>query len=86
MAQMMSRGAKAGEICAKMVMSLVSTGFMLIPTWLYMILRANLSPEGFWEKLVMMWVGWVLFGIWQIVFLVALVVLLYFIWSTSMKR
>ncbi|KPJ85444.1 hypothetical protein AMJ57_03060 [Parcubacteria bacterium SG8_24] len=61
--------------------SLLATLIALIPTWLYILARLLLEPDGFWQEVVVLGLGvWVLGGI-QIMLLIFLIYFLVSMWS-----
>jgi len=65
---------------AKVKWSLITAILMLIPTEAYCLARFILSPEGFWQEVILLGIGvWVL-GILQVLFVVVFAVVLYTIW------
>ena len=72
---------KASQISIQIVLSVIGAAVALIPTWLYMLAKALLTPEGFWQNLLLLGVGiWALDGL-QILLLCGLVYWLYFVWT-----
>ncbi len=65
------------KIIHTMWMSLVA----VIPTWIFVGLRTLLSPEGFWQEIVVSALGIIALGSIQIFFLVALIFMLMQVWS-----
>lgn len=57
--------------------------FCGIPLWIYLLADAVLSPEGFWQNLVLMGVG--LYFLWfvQAILIIAFFALLVVIWTTE---
>jgi len=50
--------------------SFFTLAIALIPLWAYLAIWHLLKPQGFWQKLVMGYIGWAFFGIGQIIFLI----------------
>lgn len=66
------------DTLAKIFASLIALLVALIPFWIWLICRAALSPEGFWQNLVVFGLGaWFLGGI-QIILLI---ILLWFLFA-----
>ena len=67
-----SAAEKAYRVSIQIVFSVVGTVVALIPTGLYLLAKALLTPEGFWQNLLLLGVGiWALGGL-QIILLVGL--------------
>ena len=65
----------------KLILSLVSFVLCFIPTWLYLLVKWILSPEGFWQNIILFGVGvWILGSI-QVILFIIFIYLLIRIWS-----
>jgi hypothetical protein len=54
----------------KFVLTVVVFVAMLVPTWLYLLVRFLLSPEGFWQNMIVLSIGVYLLGAIQLILLV----------------
>ncbi len=67
----------------KILWSLLVAVIGLIPVWLYLIARMLLTPNGFWQELVLAGISlWVLGSI-QVILFIGLLILLFAIWNES---
>ncbi len=67
----------------KILWSLVVLVVGLVPVWIYLIVRLLLTPNGFWQELVLVGLGvWVLGSI-QVILFIVLLILLFAIWNES---
>ena len=65
----------------KYILALGATVLALIPVWIWVIAYNVFAPEGFWQNLVLFGLGIYFLGFLQIIFLVALVFVLFVIWD-----
>ena len=63
----------------KSVVSLICGAVALIPLWFWLLCYAVLSPDGFWQKLVVYGVGLYYLGVIQFVLLVIFIVVALYI-------
>lgn len=68
-------------IMQKIVVSVVLTAVMLTPLWAFMLIRHFLNPEGFWQQIVTVGLGFWIFGGVQILMGIALLYFLVSLWS-----
>lgn len=69
------------ETLVKLLISFVSVLVAGIPTWVWLLTRTLLEPDGFWQELVVIGLGvWVLGGL-QIFFLILLLFWLIAVWT-----
>jgi hypothetical protein len=63
------------------ILSLIAAAICLWPVWLWLLAKSLLSPHGFWQEFFLLGVGvWFLGGA-QVVFLIILIIVLFFIWA-----
>jgi uncharacterized membrane protein len=62
---------------------LLAITICLVPTWIYLLARLLLSPNGFWQEFVVFGLGVYLLGFAQ--FLLALI-LIWFLWHLWIKK
>lgn len=67
----------------KLVLSAVWFSAAMTPVWIYLVARFLLSPEGFWQNLLLFGVGVYILGWLQLILSVALVLVLVVIWFDS---
>lgn len=71
------------SIFGKILWSLLVIAIGLIPVWIYLIARLLLTPNGFWQELVLVGFGvWVL-GFLQLVLVIIIIGLVFLIWRDS---
>ena len=68
------------EFVKRFVMGLVVTLVCLLPTWVYVLARLCLSPEGFWQEAILLGGGVYFLGVAQLILAVLMVWLLYELW------
>ena len=67
---------------AKIIASLIALAVALIPFWIWLICRALLAPQGFWQNLVVFGLGaWLLGGLQIFLLIVFLWFLFTVIWD-----
>lgn len=64
----------------KIIASLTVILLALIPTWIYLLAKLILSPQGFWQGMAVFALGVITLGELQIVLLIIMVILLLAIW------
>jgi hypothetical protein len=69
------------RILVKLLLSTLATVIALIPLWIYWGSYHFLSPEGFWQKLLVFGFGVYILGAIQLMFLVFLIGVLFLIWT-----
>jgi len=67
----------------KFVLSLLLCGIALTPTWVYLVFKYYLSPEGFWEKLITLGLGISFLGTIQLVLLIVFVAAICRLWTNE---
>ncbi len=65
----------------RILLSVVACAVAFIPVWVFLLVKYALSPEGFWQNLVLYGLGVYFLGVIQIFFLVFWVAALIFIWG-----
>ena len=67
----------------KLGLSILVTAVAFIPLWIFLIAQNLLSPEGFWQKLVLYGAGIYLLGFTQVILLITWIIVLVAIWTDS---
>jgi RsiW-degrading membrane proteinase PrsW (M82 family) len=80
---MYRRSRTLGSRLATVFWSLVVLAVCLWPTWLWLAFRAALHPEGFWQNLIVVFLGYKILGVLQLVFVIIAGAL---IWAISDSR
>ena len=75
----MPKPKNRSSIVFKTLAILACGAVVLIPFWFWLLCYAVLSPDGFWQKLVVYGVGLYFFGVVQFVLLVAFIVVAIYI-------
>lgn len=71
------------DLLARLKWSIIVIIIAPIPTLIYLAVRFLLSPEGYWQEIILLGIGvWVL-GFIQIILIIILLVALYYIWIES---
>jgi hypothetical protein len=63
----------------KFLLFLLTWGIALIPTWLYLIVRFLLNPEGFWQEFFLLGLGLYVLGTIQLFMALAGLAVTYFV-------
>ena len=69
------------ENLVKFYFSSIAVVLVHMPIWIYLLVKYLLSPEGFWQNLVLLGLGVWLLGIIQVALWVILLFLLIGIWA-----
>lgn len=67
----------------RLLLTAVGIAVAGIPTWLYLIARNLLNPEGFWQNLVILGAGLYVLGGFQIFFAIGLLFWLWAVWTAD---
>ncbi len=65
----------------KLVLTAAGIAVAGIPTWFYLAASSMLSPEGFWQKLVVFGLGLYVLGGIQLILVIVLIAWLLAVWS-----
>ncbi|MEK7115257.1 MAG: hypothetical protein AAB847_02775 [Patescibacteria group bacterium] len=74
-------GRETNDFLVRWCVTIISMAAAGIPTWLFLLAKASLQPEEFWEKLALTGLGLFFGGLFQIVLLVIFVVWLFIVWG-----
>jgi hypothetical protein len=83
---MYKRRKTLGSRLVTIFWSLVILAVCLWPTWLWLTLRAALHPEGFWQNLIVVFLGYKILGVFQFVFVIIAGVLIWAISDSQPRR
>lgn len=73
---------RVNDIIARIIVSALSTVVLLIPFWIWLGAWLLMTPEGFWQKMVLVGFGaWFLGGL-QVILLGVLIGVLIMIWDS----
>ena len=76
----MTKSSKEPGVFSKLMKTFVWTGIFFVPTWIFLLIRMLMSPEGYWQELALGIVGlWVLGGF-QLLALIILLIVLAGVW------
>lgn len=71
------------KLLVRMLLQIVAVMICLCPTWLFILLRHMLDPEGFWQKLVFLVLGIIFLGALQLLGLFGIFMSVLFLWFNS---
>ncbi len=69
------------NIRQRSIIFIVLTLICFLPFEIWLGIRCLLEPVGFWQELVTVWIGWIIFGFTQIIGFVIWVVFSIGLWS-----
>jgi len=71
-----------GSTITNWILTIILLAMALIPTWLFLLIKNLLNPEGFWQQFVVYGFGlWLFGGLQFVLILAALGILVQVIWE-----
>lgn len=67
-------------------LTVIITIVVLIPTWIFLLAKSLLNPEGFWQTLVMYGLGFYLLAGIQFILLIVGFFLVCMVWAATPQR
>lgn len=72
--------SKSKNIFVNIVFSLLALAIALIPTWVFLIIKAAVNPEGFWQKFAVYGAGFYVLGAVQLALFFMFLFVMFFVW------
>ncbi len=66
---------------SRLLTMVVSAGLMLIPSWIFLLAKYLLAPQGFWQNLVLYGLGIYILGGFQVMFFLVWAFLMFSMWA-----